>query len=221
MKSLLIAILLFGCPASADAQIGSVLHPGTFKKAKLVMRSKPYRPDDWEKPYYDSAIRNAFPSDLMKSPEKYRDKTIYLIGVVDSVFVNAEHQVTFLLDNKYWDYIEDYSIQDEVMFVSPKGDGRFAVTIPPLSGEQLEEVKRFPAEKKLFFVYGTLQEGANGYPVLAARQVKYIPHALYTTKVFSYDIMRDEQGDPVSDKQGRARLSDFRMLKPAGKGQNK
>lgn len=187
MKKPVLLILLIACIFPADAQTGPVLHHGIFKKAKLFMSSRPYKPDDWEKPYYDTSIKTAFPSDLMKHPEKYKGKSIHLIGVVDSVFADANNQVKFFLSNKYWDYTEDYSIQDEVMFVSPIGDGNFVVTVADIDSAGLEEVKRFPAEKKLFLVYGIFNDVINNYPVLAAQQVKYIDYEIYTTQVFSYE----------------------------------
>ena len=221
MKKLFIAILLCAQFSSAHAQASSTLHHGTFKKGKLFMQSKPYKPDVWEKPLYENSMTTAFPSDLIKSPEKYKGGLIHLIGVVDSVSVDENNKVTFLLNNKYWDYIEDYSIQDEVMFVSEKGDGKFWVTLIDISPEQLEEVKRFPAEKKLFLVYGTFKEVANNYPVLEAQQVKYIDYELYTTTVFSYEIARDKNGDVATDKKGKAQMANFKFLKTAKKGQNK
>lgn len=185
------------------------------------MSSNPYKPDDWEKPFYDSAIKTAFPSDLMKYPEKYMDKSIHLIGVVDSVVVDENNRVTFLLNNKYWDYIEDYSIQDEVMFVSEKGDGKFLVTLSEINPEQLEEVKRFPEEKKLFLVYGNFEGIKDSHPALSAQQVKYIDYELYTTNVFSYEVLRNKSGNVMTDKKGKVQMTDFKFLKVAKKGQNK
>lgn len=221
MKRLLIAIFLFVHISYADAQTGSVLHHGTFKKGKIFASSKQYKPDDWEKPYYDSAIKSAFPSDLIKYSEKYRNKPIHLIGIVDTVYIEGDKQrAAVLLKNKYWDYIEDYGIQDEVMFVSEKGDGWFWVTLTEISPEQLEEVKRFQAEKKLLLVYGTFKGVSNSYPVLAAQQVKYIDNELYTTLRFSYEVMRDASGDVVTDKNGNVRLTNFEFLKSLKRGQN-
>ena len=221
MKGLLIIIFLFGHIFYSDAQTSSVLHHGTFKKGKILMSSNPYKPDNWEKPFYDSAIKTAFPSDLINYPEKYKDKSIHLIGVVDSVVVDENNRVTFLLNNKYWDYIEDYSIQDEVMFVSEKGDGKFWVTLSEINPEQLEEVKRFPEEKKLFLVYGSFKELENNYPVLSAQQVKYIDYELYTTNVFSYEVMRNKKGIVMTGKKGKVQMTNFKFLKIAKKGQNK
>ncbi len=185
------------------------------------MSSNPYKPDNWEKPYYDSSLKSAFPSDLTNHPDKYLNKLIHLIGIVDSVYIDSSRNVTFRLENKFWDYIEDYSIQDEKMFVSEKGDGNFFVTISNISSEQFEDFKKFPAENKLFLVYGNFEKLTNNFPVLAARQIKYIDYEFYTTKVFSYEIQRDKNGNVVTDKKGKVQTTNFNFLKVPKAGQNK
>ena len=185
------------------------------------MSSNQYKPDDWEKPFYDSSIKTAFPSDLIKYPSKYLDKPIHLIGIVDSIYIDSSKTVTFLLENKYWDYIEDYSIQDEKMLVSNKGDGNFFVTLSNISRDQIENFKRFPSEHKLFLVYGNFKELNNNIPVLTARQIKYFDYEIYTTTVFSYEIQRDKNGNVVTDKKGKVQTTDFKFLKVPKAGQNK
>lgn len=185
------------------------------------MSSNAYKPDSWEKPYFENSVKNAFPSDLVKNPEKYANKLIHLIGVVDSVYTDTSKTVTFRLENKYWDYIEDYSIQDEKMFVSEKGDGKFLVTLTNVSPEQFEGLSNFPTEQKLFLVYGDFKGSVDNIPVLAARQIKYIDYDFYTTKVFSYEIQRDKNGEVVTDKKGKYQLANFKFLKVAQAGQNK
>src|SRR5450432_2914212 len=168
MKKLFMVIALLANAWLSGAQTATKLHQGNFhKKGKLLMSSRPYKPDDWEQPYFDSSVKTAFPSDLVKFPQKYKDKLIHLIGVVDSVYadpLDSSSAVQILLDNKYWDYTEDYSIQDEVMFISEKGDGKFVVTLTGITREQLEQLKRFPAERKLFLVYGNFKETVDNYP---------------------------------------------------------
>lgn len=107
------------------------------------------------------------------------------------------------------------------MFVSEKGDGKFWVTLPEISPEQLEEVKRFPEEKKLFLVYGTFSELMNNYPVFSAQQVKYIDYELYSTNVLSYDVRRNKKGIVMTDKKSNVQMTDFKFLKVAKTGQNK
>jgi len=221
MKRLFIFILLLGHFFYSYAQTDTAMHHGTFKKGKIFMSSNPYQPDDWEKPYYDSSIKTAFPSDLTQHPDKYLDKLIHIIGIVDSVYIDSSKNVTFRLENKYWDYIEDYSIQDEKMFVSEKGDGKFLVTLLNISPEQFDDYKRFPIEHKLFLVYGNFKALANNFPVIAALQIKYIDYEFYTTKVFSYEIKRDKNGNVFTDKKGKIQTINFKFLKVANAGQNK
>jgi len=224
MKKLFTLILLLANTWLSHSQI-TTLHQGQFnKKGKFAMSSRPYKPDDWEKPYFDSSIKTAFPSDLIKFPEKYKDKLIHLIGIVDSVYADTLGNspiVHVLLDNKYWDYTEDYSIQDEVMFVSEKGDGKFLVTLTGITPEQFESLKRFPAEKKLLLVYGNFKENVNNYPIIAAQQIKFIDYEWYSEKIFSYEVKRDEDGNVETDKKGKVQTTNFHFFKIAGKGQNK
>ncbi len=221
MKRLFIFAFLITHFFCSNAQTGAIIHQGGFKKGKIAMSSNQYKPDNWEKPYYDSSLKTAFPSDLTKHSEKYLEKLIHLIGIVDSVYIDSGKIVTFRLENKYWDYIEDYSIQDEKMFVSGKGDGKFLVTLSNISPEQFENFKRFPSENKLFLVYGIFKELANGLPVLSARQIKYIDYELYTTKIYSYEILRDKNGDVVTDKKGKVQTTNFTFFKVPKAGQIK
>ena len=221
MKKLFIVILLTSFYAYPKAQTAGIIHRATFKKGSIGMSSHHYKPDNWEKPYYDSSLKSVFPSDLIKNPEKYADRLVHLMGIVDSVYIDSNSLVTLRLENKYWDYIEDYSIQDEKMFISEKGDGKFLVSLSTVAPDQLEEVKKFPAENKLLIVYGDFKGLADGLPNLAARQIKYIDYEFYTTKVFSYEILRNKNGEVVTDKKGRVQLTNFTFLKIAKAGQNK
>ena len=221
MKRILILIFLLSHFFWSNAQTHPIIHQGGFKNKKFAMSSNQYKPDNWERSYYDSSLKTAFPSDLTKHSEKYLEKLIHLIGIVDSVSMDSSETVTFHLENKYWDYIEDYSIQDEKMFISEKGDGKFLVTISNISPEQFENFKIFPAENKLFLVYGIFKQLANGLPVLSARKIKYIDYELYTTKIFSYEILRDKNGDVVTDKKGKVQMTNFKFFNVAKAGQNK
>jgi hypothetical protein len=223
MKRCLLLILLATLLCQANAQVSNYFHEGNFRK-RVGMSSNPYKPDDWEKPYMDAAIKSAFPPDLIKTPEEYRGKPIHLIGIIDSAIIDLRDDSThlsFLLENKYWDYIEDYSIQDEKMFVSPMGGGKFRITLSFAGKASQEDFINIAKEKTLFLVYGDFQTVAEGIPVIAARQIKYIDYKWYTTTAFSYDIKRDKKGLVVTDKKGNVEITDFHFLKVPGRGQNK
>jgi hypothetical protein len=225
MKKLFTIIAMLANVGLSQCQTATILHHGQFNKnGKFAMSSRSYKPDDWEKPYFDNSIKTAFPSDLIKFPEKYKDKLIHLTGIADSVYavtLDSLPVVYVLLDNKYWDYIEDYSIQDEVMFISGKGDGKFLVSLTGITPGQLESLKNFPKEKKLFFVYGNFKETMNSYPVITAQQIKFIDYEWYTEKIYSYEVKRDNDGNVETDKKGKVLMTNFHFFKIAGKGQNK
>ena len=61
----------------------------------------------------------------------------------------------------------------------------------------------------------------DGIPILISKQIKYIDYAFYTTKVFSYEIERDNEGEVVTNSTGEVNIINFKTLKVARAGQNK
>ncbi len=223
MKHSFIIILSIIQFLSSYAQPDSIFHHGTFKKekGKFIKSSNPYKPESWEKPYYENSLKSVFPSDLIKHADKYSGKMIQLIGIIDSVYIDSNVNTVFRLENKFWDYIEDNSIQDEKMFISEKGDGLFLVKIPGTTAETADFLKKLQTDKKLFLVYGEFLELSHSIPVLLAKQTRYFDYEFYTTKVFSYEVERDKKGEVVTDKRGNPRLTNFTFFKIATAGQNK
>jgi len=222
----IILAILLGTIQQVSAQLENSLYEGRFKKFTGLMSSNHYKPDILEDSLFNKAIKTAFPSDLEKFPERYKGKLIHLIGIVDSVKVIQQDNTvvfTFILENKYWDYIEDYSRQDEVMFVSPKGDGKFRVIVSAsnLNTKDIAYVKRFPAQKKLFLVNGIFTEIIDGIPTLTTHQIKYIDYQYYTTYVFSYEVARNTKGEVMTSPDGMLQFDKFERLKLASPGQNK
>lgn len=169
-----------------------------------------------------AAAKNAFPPELIRHPALYADTLLHLLGIIDSIYLSEEPgTVVARLEHKYWDYLEDYSIQDEVMFVSPVGGGAFTIMLAELRPTLIDSISAFPAAKKLFLVYGRLKEIKNNLPVLAADHVKVIDHHFYSTNIFSYEPHRNSKGELVLGKNGAIELTNFKFLKIPGKGQNK
>ena len=74
MRPLLSFIFLTGHFVYSYAQTNPIVHQATFKKGKVGMSSNQYKPDNWEKSYFDSSLKTAFPSDLTNHPDKYLNK---------------------------------------------------------------------------------------------------------------------------------------------------
>jgi hypothetical protein len=224
MKKIFIPFFFIGFCITINAQYETVFHPSSFKKFKGLMRSNSYKADAAEKQLLGKITTALFPSDIKKNPPAYIDTPIHWIGIVKDVIIldsNNSSTVLFTLEQKYWDYIEDYSIQDEVMFLSPEGEGEFhAVVQLTLTDEEKQKLRKLPDEQTLFFCYGTIIAD-NTLPAMKATYIKTVDYKYYSTKIFSYKIKRDDEGRVVTDKVGRPQPDDLKFLKVAGRGQNK
>lgn len=224
MKKILFSILLISTCLLSKAQYETIFHPSSFKKFKGAMRSNGYKPDKDENLLLDASSRAIFPSDVKKNTSHYLDSLVHWIGIVtDVVIIDSSNisNIVFTMDHKYWDYIEDYSIQDEVMFLSPLGEGEFHMLVQlELTPDQKEKLKNMPQEKTLFLCYGKVIEDTS-LPALKASYIKTVDYKYYSTKIFSYTIKRDKEGLVVTDKSGKPQTDEFKFLKVARRGQNK
>jgi hypothetical protein len=224
MKKILFSLFFISFCITLNAQYETVFHPSSFKKFKGLMKSNSYKADADEKILLEKSVRSLFPSDIEKNPQAYIDTPVHWIGVVKDIIIldsNNSSTVLFTLEQKYWDYVEDYSIQDEVMFVSPEGEGEFhAVVQLTLTDEEKQKLRKMPEQQTLFFCYGTIIAD-NTLPAMKATYIKTVDYKYYSTKIFSYKIKRDDKGRVVTDNAGRPQTDDLKFLKVAGRGQNK
>ena len=166
------------------------------------------------------------PSDVLANSERYEGELIHWVGIVDtfSVWTNGDSVFTEIrFEQHYYDYIEDFSIQTETMFVSPLGGGDFLyghelAGVPADSVRQMLSVTAKPGD--LGFAYGTFREIRNGLPYLDAVRVRFIPEKYFSTAIFKYDVQRDADGEVVADKRGFPVLTGLEILKLAGPGEN-
>jgi hypothetical protein len=227
MKNILSFILIIGVSSGVNAQYDSIFHEATFGKFSGVMHSNNYKVDNWEKSLFNNSEKAVFPIDIKENAEAFTGKLIHWIGVVQNISISTKNDsslISILLDNKYWDYIEDYSVQDEVMFLSPKGGGQFSVVINSikLTQSEVESLSKFPADKKLLLCYGLLiPNNENEIPILSAKGLKIVDYKLYSTSIFSYEIQRDKKNRVVKNKFGKTSMTNFQRLKVAQPGQNK
>jgi hypothetical protein len=143
--------------------------------------SRAYKPMDWEAPLLQKADRSIFPSDVKAEPDKYQCQLFHWVGVVKDFSVTVEEGTvvySILLNQKYYDYIEDYSIQTEIMFISPEGEGKF-VCLGVAEGISAEELQKDLSTRAtrgdLGFYYGVLAEVRDELPILERVAIRFIP----------------------------------------------
>ncbi|MFQ5607150.1 MAG: hypothetical protein ACE5GA_04325 [Candidatus Zixiibacteriota bacterium] len=174
----------------------------------------------------DRADKSILPSDVRSNFEAYQGQFTHWVGVIDTFMIESVQNyyvLTIVLDQKYYDYIEDFSIQQERMFVSPKGEGRyyyrkFLADIHPDSAKS--ELGVLAARQNLGFCYGEIVSLKDGDPVLRGGRIRFVHEAVYATNIFSYVVERDSLGRVVVGKDGFPSLVDFEVLKIAGPGKN-
>jgi hypothetical protein len=165
LASLSLAFVLIGCPA-----------PGS----KLFTPEGPL-----EKQLFPRAKRNVFPDDVRADPAAHRTSVLLWTGIIKAVEpteVDGRRGLRVLIEHHYWDFIEDYSFQRAIAFLSPRGEGPFEVLFE----------FHIPAEKILLddmaIVYGTPRGFAeDGRRILLDGAVlRTIRRERYATDIWDY-----------------------------------
>ena len=176
-----LSALLGGCPG--------IIAPG----------SQPYRPaSDLEAQQRQAADFNIFPDDIRRDAERYRGRTVAWAGIIRASKITKEPQgyrMDFTLEHRYFDWIEDDSIQRARFFVSPRGEGKFTTSwsMPPTTDEKALADAAAPGG--LLVVYGRIAATAvkDGVIQIDADYLRPYPSWWYADDVMDYS----RPGSPV------------------------
>lgn len=87
--------------------------------------TRPYTPEaEWEKKLFTQARRDILPNDVKQNLEAFRTTVMVWTGISREIEV-VDEDISTTFEHHYWDWIEDYRGQQEVAFVSPRGEGTF------------------------------------------------------------------------------------------------
>jgi hypothetical protein len=161
-----------------------------------VPHTRAYRPvSTLEQQAFDRADRNVFPEDVRHAMARYSGTMLAWAGViVSSEFVEERDQVEikFLLEHHYYSWIEDFSVQRERVFLSPRGEGRFRTKW--IVRKDAEAMRSAARPGTLLIVYGTPEQIADdGSISLRAAYIRGIDAQWYRTDVMDYG----RPGEPV------------------------
>jgi hypothetical protein len=194
-----------------------------------VASSASYKPIN---PGEDEALKKAdksiLPQDIKNSTQTYDNISVVWTGIVEKMNIyktkNDETVVDIYLQHRYYDFIEDFSIQQEKMFVSPFGEGEFILRKKIDKKIPIEELKReLPNAvfKECFLItYGRIGKTDNEIPLLEYENMRIVFPENYATNIFSYKFERDKNKNIVLDENGQPKQTDFKMLKVASQGRN-
>jgi len=193
-----------------------------------IPNSAPYKPTN---PGEDEALKNAtksiLPFDVKRASQSVESKSVVWTGIVKKLDVYSKDNETIAdiyLEHRYYDFIEDFSIQQEKMFVSPFGEGEYILRQKMNSKIPFEEIKK--EHPKIIFrecfliTYGKVGKIENGIPLLEYENLRIVFPENYATNIFSYKFERDKNKNLVLEENGEPKQSEFKQLKVATQGRN-
>jgi hypothetical protein len=75
------------------------------------------------------ARHDVWPDQVRADPARYASTLVAWAGVVaERRILKEDRTLVIVIDHHYWDFVEDLGPQRERMFLSPRGEGRFAIT---------------------------------------------------------------------------------------------
>jgi hypothetical protein len=158
-------------------------------------QSKPYAPrNPDERAIFEKVRRDVFPDDVRAAPSEHRSDIVLWTGIIQEVHpadVSGEPGVEVLIEHHYWDFVEDYSVQSAIAFLSPRGEGKFRASFRGASpGGKF-------AAGNMALVYGTPQRLAEDGKtvILRGAGMTALPPPLYATDVWDYGRAYATKGD--------------------------
>jgi hypothetical protein len=160
--------------------------------------SRPYKPLPWEAKLIQVHKAQPFPNEVSPSVDTGK---FHWLGIIDTFYVEGKDSQSVLYikaEHHYWDYIEDFSIQREKMFVSPLGAGSFWYR-KEVKNEPVDTTKArlsiLAHKRNIGMFYGALSGEKGGLPILNGAGVRFIHRQFYSTRIWSYEIRKDSSGN--------------------------
>jgi hypothetical protein len=191
MKSVVSAITSITCISKVSLSM-SVMYLFLCCSPILAPHTKPYHPySEWEVDEYKKANVNIFPDDVRKDINTFKDTVIAWPGIIQTQELKRYEDkvdVELVLEHHFYDWLEDYGLQKEKIFLSPQGEGLFTTIWSLRSDVNLEEWNRMVNIGDLAIVYG-YPDSINLDSIISIRStyIRSFPRDYYCTDILDYD----------------------------------
>ena len=190
---LLVVLVLLGTQAAACEGKGERATDEAeraFEDIAPFPHTSDYQPiSDWEQTEFDKARRDVYPDDVRENLEQYESTVVAWPGIIlESTIEEREEdiEVTFVLEHHYYDWLEDYSVQREKIFLSPRGEGLFKTSWLLKKDADLAEIREASGPGNLAIVYGIPERMDADAVVVKSTYVRAIDEQWYTTEMLDY-----------------------------------
>ncbi len=155
--------------------------------------TRPYRPLPGPETLETArARRDVFPDDVRAQPGAFETTVVAWPGLLrESVVTETEDGflVESEVEHRFYDWLEDFSVQRETIFLSPRGEGRFHVAWRlrrKAPGATIEDVREAVAPGHMVIVYGEPTSVDGDSVVLQYRYLRIFDPQTFRTDVFDY-----------------------------------
>lgn len=158
--------------------------------------SRLYKPiSEWEESAFKKADREIFPNDVREGFASHDSSRVAWPGIIVGASpkkTDSTLEVRFVIEHHYYDWIEDFSIQQERIFLSPRGEGVFETTWNLKPDSDTVEVAE--SIGKMIIVYGIPSAINDSVIQLSAYYVRVIDRQWFATDIMDYG----RPGEPVN-----------------------
>jgi hypothetical protein len=168
---------------------------------RFAPHTRAYQPvSPLEQREFEKAKCDVYPDDVRKALAKYQSTVAAWPGIIiESNFQEYEDkvEVVFLFEHHYYDWLEDFSIQREKIFLSPRGEGLFQTSWFLKKDANLSEFKKSASPGNLAIVYGMPEKIEDNIVVLKCNYIRVIDKQWYRMDVLDYG----REGEPGEVKK--------------------
>ena len=136
----------FLLPAAVLALFGCVPH------------TRMYRPSPSEEVAFKACRRDVFPDDVRESFDKYQTVPLAWASIIKHVDVKETDShviVRMRAEHHYFDWLEDHGVQEEIYFLSPRGEGEFVAEFRIKKPVPVDALTRSVQPGRMLIAYGT------------------------------------------------------------------
>ena len=106
---------------------------------------------------YQKSDRKIYPNDVRVNLKAYKEKMVAWPGVIKAghlVYSDSTPQIHLVVQHHYYDWLEDYSIQREIFFLSPRGEGKITTNWPLKRAFDSVTINKAMAPGNMVIIYG-------------------------------------------------------------------
>ena len=101
-----------------------------FISVLLNAQSRRYQPvSQWENQFYQNIDKNIWPNDVRGNVELFKNNLVGWVGIIEKFMTdetnNNYNVIGFYVKHHYYDWIEDFGIENQPIRLSPDGEGYF------------------------------------------------------------------------------------------------